>query len=123
MPTTHALWIGLAQVAAFIPGASRSGVTLTATRFLGYSWEDSAKFALLLGLPAIAAVAGGSSISLLAAGIPNGLGAELALAAGLAFVVALATLPMIFWLLRKVGVTPFVVYRLLFGVVLLVVFV
>jgi undecaprenyl-diphosphatase len=49
-----ALLIGVAQALALIPGTSRSGITITAARFLGFERADSARFSFLLGMPAIA---------------------------------------------------------------------
>ncbi len=49
------LLIGMAQALALIPGASRSGVTITAGLFVGLTREDAARFSFLLGVPAIAA--------------------------------------------------------------------
>jgi undecaprenyl-diphosphatase len=49
-----ALWVGLAQVGALIPGVSRSGSTLTAALMLGFKREEAARLSFLLGLPAIA---------------------------------------------------------------------
>ena len=50
-----ALFIGVAQALALIPGTSRSGVTITAGRFLGFNRPDCARFSFLLGIPAIGA--------------------------------------------------------------------
>lgn len=50
-----ALWVGLAQVLALIPGSSRSGTTITAGMFLGLTREASARFSFLLSIPAIGA--------------------------------------------------------------------
>src|SRR3546814_14337752 len=55
--------IGLSQVLALIPGTSRSGITMTAGRFLGFERVEAARFALLLSIPAIlgaGSLAGGS---------------------------------------------------------------
>ncbi len=49
------LWIGAAQALALIPGASRSGVTITAGLFLGLKRADAARFSFLLSVPAVAA--------------------------------------------------------------------
>lgn len=49
-----ALWVGIAQVGALIPGVSRSGSTLTAALMLGFKREEAARLSFLLGLPAIA---------------------------------------------------------------------
>jgi undecaprenyl-diphosphatase len=54
MRLSDALWVGLAQVGALVPGVSRSGSTLTGALFLNFRREDAAQFSFLLGLPAIA---------------------------------------------------------------------
>ncbi len=51
---TRAVWIGLAQAVALIPGTSRSGITITAGLHLGLSRETATKFSFLLGIPTIA---------------------------------------------------------------------
>src|SRR5258706_6522931 len=50
-----ALWIGFAQAAALIPGSSRSGTTITAGLFLGFTRETAARFSFLLSIPAVLA--------------------------------------------------------------------
>lgn len=54
MKLPPALIIGLAQMLALIPGTSRSGITMTAARFLGFKRPEAARFSFLLGMPAIA---------------------------------------------------------------------
>jgi undecaprenyl-diphosphatase len=54
MRLRDALWFGLAQVGALIPGVSRSGFTLTGAMFLNFRREDAAQFSFLMGLPTIA---------------------------------------------------------------------
>ena len=54
MTLGSAMIIGVAQALALIPGTSRSGVTMTAARFLGFTRPDAARFSFLLGIPAIA---------------------------------------------------------------------
>ncbi len=54
MTLPSALIIGVAQALALIPGTSRSGITMTAARFLGFTRPDAARFSFLLGIPAIA---------------------------------------------------------------------
>ncbi len=54
MTLGSALLIGVAQALALIPGTSRSGVTITAARFLGFTRPDAARFSFLLGIPATA---------------------------------------------------------------------
>ena len=55
----HALVIGLAQALALIPGTSRSGVTITASLFLGYNLATAARFSFLMSIPVIAGRAPG----------------------------------------------------------------
>jgi len=64
-----ALLVGLAQAAALVPGVSRSGATIAVGMFLGLRREEAAKFAFLLGVPAIAAAAVNEGLALLAAGL------------------------------------------------------
>jgi undecaprenyl-diphosphatase len=52
---TDALYVGLAQVCALIPGSSRSGTTITAGLFLGFDRETAARFSFLMSIPAVAA--------------------------------------------------------------------
>ncbi len=55
MTVPRALFIGCAQVLAFLPGASRSGTTITAGRWLGFSRVDSTEFSFLMSIPVISA--------------------------------------------------------------------
>lgn len=114
----QALLIGLAQVLALIPGASRSGVTIMAGRFLGLNAESAARFSFLLSIPVIAA-AGAYGALQVATGaarinwIEFGVGAAVAAVAGWVCIAAFLAL------IRRIGLVPFVYYRLVLGVVLL----
>ena len=113
-----ALLIGVAQAFALIPGASRSGVTLTAARFFGLSREASARFSFLMSIPIILASGG-----LLLVEIPSTQAPVdwqmLLLAFTVSALVAFATIHFFLKLLPSIGVLPFVIYRLIFGAVLL----
>ena len=113
-----ALAIGLAQVLALVPGASRSGVTMTAARALGFRRADAARFSMLLGIPAILGAGTLEGIGLWRAG-----GAapwlDAALAAGIAFAAALAAIAAMMAWLRRAGFMPFVAYRVALGGALL----
>jgi len=52
---SDALWVGLAQAMALIPGSSRSGTTMTAALFLGFTRNTAARFSFLLSIPAVLA--------------------------------------------------------------------
>jgi len=113
-----ALAIGIAQVLALIPGVSRSGVTITAARLLGFGAEDAARFSFLLAIPVITAAGGYGVLRMLqdAAGIDWGQFGLAVAASALAGWVCIAAF---LALLRRVGLLPFVVYRLALGLVLL----
>lgn len=113
-----ALAIGLAQVLALIPGTSRSGITMTMARFLGFERADAARFSLLLAIPAIAGAGTLSGIELWQSG-NAALTRDAAIAAGLAFLSALVAIVLMMAWLRRAGFMPFVVYRILLGAVLL----
>ena len=53
IPNKNALYIGLAQVLALIPGTSRSGITITCARYLGYSRTHAAKFSFIISIPVL----------------------------------------------------------------------
>jgi undecaprenyl-diphosphatase len=114
-----ALFIGLMQVLALIPGTSRSGITMTAARFLGLERPEAARFSLLLAIPAILGAGTLAGLDLYRSGDAQ-LGFDALVAAAVAFVVAfLAIVLMIRWL-RRAGFTPFVFYRLCLGAALLI---
>jgi undecaprenyl-diphosphatase len=115
----HALYMGLAQALALIPGTSRSGITITAGRALGYGREEAARLAMLMSIPAILA-----SGALLAGDAIAEADIELlktaAIAASFAFAFALLALVLMMRLLRSISFTPYVIYRVVLGVVLLI---
>jgi len=114
-----AIVIGLAQVLALIPGTSRSGITMTAARMLGFERDASARFSLLLSIPVIVAAAALAGLDLYEAGDVR-LSFQALVAVALSFVSAyVAIWAMMAWL-RRASFTPFVVYRLVLGIGLLV---
>lgn len=116
-----ALLIGLAQAMALIPGTSRSGITMTAALFLGFSRVDAARFSFLLSIPIISLSAGYLSYKLLAESNIDWLamGAGLLLSAISAFICIFAFMQLI----SRMGMMPFVVYRLCLGAVLIALFI
>jgi len=119
MTLGHAFFIGFAQVLALIPGASRSGVTMTAARWLGYERPEAARFAMLMSIPVIAASGAVAGYEVWQQGDPIVTG-RAALAAALSFGVAIVSIAGLLALLRRVSFTPFVIYRLLLGGAVLV---
>jgi undecaprenyl-diphosphatase len=118
MTLPSALIIGVAQALALIPGTSRSGVTMTAARFLGYTRPDSARFSFLLGIPAIA----GAGIFTVADALSSGetITMDAIYCAGLTFVAGIAAIAFLMALVKRVSFLPFVLYRMVLGGFLLV---
>lgn len=109
-----ALFIGLSQVLALIPGTSRSGITMTAARLLGYERAEAARFSMLLAIPAITAAGGLAGFDLYKAGNAQ-LTLDAIIAAGLAFIAALIAIALMMSWLRRASFLPFVIYRILLG--------
>jgi len=114
----HASIMGLWQAISLIPGTSRSGITITAARHLGYKREDGAKLAMLMSIRTI--IAAGTLASIEVAATANAQAAkDGAIAAVLAFFAALLALSLMMRLLKSVSFTPYVIYRVILGVILL----
>jgi len=114
------MFIGLAQVLALIPGASRAGVTMTAGRYLGMERPEAARFAMLLAIPSILGLGAGSALELYQTGGTASLQVGVA-AAGLSFIAAFIAIWFMMWLLQRMSMLPFVVYRLALGAFLFVI--
>jgi undecaprenyl-diphosphatase len=114
-----AFFIGLMQAVSIVPGTSRAGVTMTAARFLGVERQDAARFSLLLSIPTIigAGVLKGFELS---ASADKVLFYDVLTLAGLSFLFALAAISLLMVWLRRASFTPFVIYRVLLGGVILV---
>ncbi len=113
-----ALLMGFAQCLALVPGTSRSGITMTAARALGFDRVAAARLSMLMSIPAIGAAGGWLAVKLVREG-DAALGADAALAAALAFVSALAALWGLMRMLATWTMTPFVIYRFALGAALL----
>lgn len=113
-----AVSMGLWQAVALIPGTSRSGITITASRMLGYTREDGARIAMLMSIPTI--IASGVLMGVDVVRLADWQAArDGAVAAAMAFVAAYLALAFMMRLLRSVSFTPYVIYRLILGAVLL----
>jgi len=123
MTVTHAVLIGATQaIAALVPGTSRSGITMTAARALGYSRPEAARFSMLIGAPLLAA-GGLYAVLQLADADPEMTGTTTLndglIVAGLSFVAGFASIFVLMAVVRRMSFLPFVLYRLLLGGVLL----
>ncbi len=113
-----AVVMGLMQALALVPGTSRSGITITASRLLGYDRIEGARIAMLMSIPTI--IASGALLGAdVVAQADWALARDAAIGAGLAFLAAYATLLVMMRLLRRVSFTPYVIYRVVLGLVLL----
>lgn len=115
------LIIGLMQALALIPGTSRSGVTMTAALMLGLTREAAARFSFLLSIPVIFLAGSLETLKLIEADQATD---WYALTAGALFSALSAYLCIFLFLklLERIGMWPFVIYRLLLGAILLFIF-
>lgn len=114
----HAVIMGLWQVLALIPGTSRAGITITGARFLGYERVDAARLSMLMAIPTIAASGVLLGIDVVAEA-DRALARDATIAAAFAFLAALLALAVMMKLARRISFTPYVIYRVLLGLVLL----
>ncbi len=113
-----AILIGIFQVLALIPGVSRSGITITSGRFLGFNRYDSAKISFFLSIPALAAAS--------ALGIQNILKEEstelnfLAIIAVIfSFIFSYITVALFLNFIKKFSLNIFIIYRIILSLVIL----
>jgi undecaprenyl-diphosphatase len=113
-----ALIIGALQCLALIPGTSRSGITMSAARLLGFERLDAARFSMLLSIPAIAGAGALKGLELYESGNAQ-LTSDALMAAGMSFATALVAIMVMMSWLRRASFAPFVFYRVALGCVLL----
>jgi undecaprenyl-diphosphatase len=118
MTKFQAIGIGLAQILALIPGVSRSGITMTAARFFGFSRTEAARYSLLLSIVAISGAGLLGSLDVLETG-SAALGFNILLAVLLAFISGYIAIALMMAWLSKATFTPFAIYRVILGLVLL----
>lgn len=107
----HALLIGLAQCIALMPGASRSGMTIMAALFLGYRRAAAARLSFLLSTPVIL----GAGLLEARKITPDQLNSAFALGLAASFLSGLAFIWLLMAWLKRRDLTPFLVYRVLLG--------
>lgn len=118
----NVLVIGFAQVLALIPGTSRSGITITAGLMVGLTAKAAARFSFLLSIPLIFAAGGYQTLKLTQQIGPVDWTA-IGLGSLLSFVSAYACIHYFLILVEKIGMLPFVVYRLALGAILILFFI
>lgn len=108
-----AIAIGTAQILALNPGTSRSGITIAAALVIGLRRDDAARFAFLMSLPVIAGAVVLEVGGLIVDGVPEGLGAAMAVGILAAAGSGLAAVWAMLRFVRSRSFAPFVLYRLL----------
>jgi undecaprenyl-diphosphatase len=117
-----AILIGLAQALALVPGTSRSGITMTAALLLGLDRTSAARFSFLMAVPIILAAGSYESLKL----IQMNVGVDIVnfiVTALLSAISALLAIHVFMKFLDKIGMFPFVIYRVVLGLVLVVMFI
>ncbi len=113
-----ALWVGLAQALALVPGTSRSGATITAGLFLGLKREAAARFSFLLSVPAIVLSGLYGLLEIFTGDDDVSLGA-LAIATVFAFIFGYLSIAFLLRFLTTHSMMVFVVYRLVLGAIVI----
>lgn len=117
MNWVSALVIGVAQAFSLSPGTSRSGITMTAARAMGFGRVEAARYSFLLSIPAN----GAASALVIGDAIKNGeaITGAVIMTGVLTFFVALLAIAFLMRMLRTVSFLPFVIYRVILGGALL----
>jgi len=117
----QALIIGLAQAVAIIPGTSRSGITISAALMLGFDRQSAARFSFLMSIPIILAAGGYKGLELVNS---TALVAWDMVFGGvvLSALSAFACIKLFLHWINRVGMLPFVIYRMALGVLLLAIY-
>ena len=119
---TDAAWVGTAQAVSLIPGVSRSGITMSAAMIRGFSREQAARFSFLLATPAILGAGLLKGVEAAVEGIPAEDIDAIVVGAVVSGVVGWLSIRYLLRLLQTGTFAPFVVYRLVAGVFILVYF-
>lgn len=112
------LVIGFSQAIALIPGTSRSGITITAALFLGLHRVDAARFSFLLSIPLIVAAGSYQTLKLVQSAMPVNW-SDMVLGVVLSAISAWICIHYFLVFINRIGMMPFVIYRLVLGGILL----
>ncbi len=117
-----AIMIGLAQALALVPGTSRSGITMTAALMLGLDRKSAARFSFLMAVPIILAAGGYESLKLIQMDVVVDIN-NFFITAFLSALSALVSIHFFLKFLDKIGMLPFVIYRVALGIILIFLFI
>ena len=115
------LYIGLAQVLALAPGTSRSGITITAARYLGLDRDSAARFSFLLLIPIVAGATLFKGAGAVAEGLPDGVLGPMIVGTLAAAVSGYLAIAFLLRLVRTMSYLPFVYYRYAAGAAILLI--
>lgn len=115
----RALAVGVAQCLALIPGTSRSGITMTMALLVGQSRIEAARFSMLIAIPTITGAAALKLWDIAHAPAPVQW-AELLIGTTIAGVSAYACIAWLLAVVERIGYLPFVIYRMMLGIILLI---
>jgi undecaprenyl-diphosphatase len=114
-------YVGLAQVLALAPGTSRSGITITAARWLGLDRDSAARFSFLLLIPAVAGATLYKAASAFNEGLPSGVAGPMVVGTIAAAVSGYLAISFLLRLVRTTSYRPFVLYRYFAGAAVLLI--
>ena len=120
MSWKSACLIGIAQVLALVPGTSRSGITMTAALALGFDRNSAARFSFLMAIPIISLSGGYKALQLLSQ--QSVAWVSIALGTIVSGLTAYFCIHAFLRLIDRIGMMPFVIYRLLLGVLLILIY-
>lgn len=115
-----AFLIGFAQMLALIPGTSRSGITMTAGLFLKLDKKSAAEFSFLMSIPVIGAAGALKMIELFKVGISHAEVLPLGVGVATSALGGLLAIKILLKIIQKWSFMPFVIYRILLGIGLLI---
>ena len=116
-----ALLIGCAQALALVPGTSRSGVTITAARMLGFERQNAARFSFVLSAPVILLATAYKGWEMISGDEPVAW-VQLGVGVAVSAIVAYLSIDFFMRFVRRIGLMPFAIYRLLLAAVIVYVF-
>jgi len=115
------LYIGLAQVLALAPGTSRSGITITAGRWLGLDRDGAARFSFLMLIPIVAGATVFKAASAIQEGLPSGVAGPMIVGTIAAAISGYLAIAFLLRLVRTSSYRPFVYYRYAAGAAILLI--
>ncbi|TNE35069.1 MAG: undecaprenyl-diphosphate phosphatase, partial [Alphaproteobacteria bacterium] len=121
MTAKDALIIGFFQILALLPGTSRSGITMSAARIVGLDRTEAAHFSMLLSIPTILGAGTLAASNLVSAGNVE-VGREAVTGAIASGLFALCVISLLMRWIGRIGFTPFVIYRMILGAGLIVLY-